>query len=217
MHQSTQPPYSRSLDHGRGAARMTGGDVHGFYRALGIELPQWSSQNVSIPCFADPEAHAHGDRNPSCSVSLVTGAWRCWSCGAKGGAYDAAHDHFDRSPRDAMDLLIQYGLAERRHSGPTPRRPRPPTHRGSASRRRRAARASPPATPMSPPGGARSPITPGRRRSCARRSAACGTSAPRASSSWAWTAGASPSRSDEPTASFRACCATRPPTPGGRR
>ena len=134
MHQSTQPPYSRSLGHGRGAARMTGGDVHGFYRALGIELPQWSSQNVSIPCFADPEAHAHGDRNPSCSVSLVTGAWRCWSCGAKGGAYDAAHDHFDRSPRDAMDLLIQYGLAERRHSGPTPRRPRPPTHRGSAPR-----------------------------------------------------------------------------------
>ena len=134
MHQSTQPPYSRSLGHGRGAARMTGGDVHGFYRTLGIELPQWSSQNVSIPCFADPEAHAHGDRNPSCSVSLVTGAWRCWSCGAKGGAYDAAHDHFDRSPRDAMDLLIQYGLAERRHTGPTPRRPRPPTHRDAAPR-----------------------------------------------------------------------------------
>ncbi len=128
MHQSTQPSDSRSLDHvrGRGAGRMTGGDVRGFYRALGIELPGWSSHNVSVPCFADPESHAHGDRNPSCSVSLVTGAWRCWSCGAKGGAYDAAHQHFGRSPREAMDLLIQYGLAERRHPGPAPRRRRAP-------------------------------------------------------------------------------------------
>lgn len=133
MQQSTNSLDPRTLHHVRHRGRhMTGADVHGFYRALGIELPEWSSRNVSIPCFADPEAHAHGDRNPSCSVSLQTGAWRCWSCGAKGGAYDAAHKHFGRSPREAMDLLIEHGLAERRHPGGPPSRRRQAPHKAAA-------------------------------------------------------------------------------------
>ena len=68
---------------------------------------------ASVRCFADPDAHAHGDRHPSCSVSLASGAWRCWACDARGGAYDAAIACGLR-PRDAMDLLILHGLAERR-------------------------------------------------------------------------------------------------------
>ena len=136
MQQLSETPRASILDHvpRRGVPLMIAGDVRGFYRALGIELPEWSGRNVSIQCFADPEAHAHGDRNPSCSVSLESGAWRCWSCGAKGGAYDAAHEHFGRSPREAMDLLIQYGLAERRHPGPTPRRRQPPAHNAATPR-----------------------------------------------------------------------------------
>ena len=89
------------------------GDVHGFYAALGIELPDQAAHDASVRCFANPDAHAHGDRHPSCSVSLGSGAWRCWACDARGGAYDAAIAR-GLVPREAMDLLIAHGLAERR-------------------------------------------------------------------------------------------------------
>jgi hypothetical protein len=90
--------------------------VRGFYAILGIELPGWSQLNATVRCFADPEAHAHQDRNPSCSVSLEHGAWRCWACGAKGGAYHAALSR-GHDPVSAFDLLVEFGLAER---GPSP-------------------------------------------------------------------------------------------------
>lgn len=93
-----------------------GGDVRGFYAALGIELPVSAAHDASVRCFANPDAHAHGDRHPSCSVSLETGAWRCWGCDARGGAYDAAIAR-GRTPREAMDLLVMHGLAERRGDG----------------------------------------------------------------------------------------------------
>ena len=89
------------------------GDVHGFYSALGLELPAWAERDASVRCFANPDAHAHRDRHPSCSVSLVSGAWRCWRCDARGGAYDAALAS-GLSPPEAMDLLVVHGLAERR-------------------------------------------------------------------------------------------------------
>jgi hypothetical protein len=83
---------------------------------LGIELPGWAQREASVRCFAAPDADARGDRDPSCSVNVETGAWHCWGCSAKGGAYDAALAK-GRTPREAMDLLIAYGLAERRTSG----------------------------------------------------------------------------------------------------
>jgi hypothetical protein len=92
---------------------LPGADIRGFYYALGVELPDRATAEASVRCFADPAAHAHNDRNPSCSVSLVHGAWHCWGCGAKGGAYDAALE-LGRSPREAMDLLISFGIAQRR-------------------------------------------------------------------------------------------------------
>ena len=69
---------------------LPGADVRGFYRALGVELPGWAKREAPVACFADPDAHAHGDRDPSCSVNVESGAWHCWGCGAAGGAYDAA-------------------------------------------------------------------------------------------------------------------------------
>ena len=72
-----------------------------------------------MACFADPGAHAHGDRDPSCSVNVESGAWHCWGCGAAGGAYDAALA-CGRRPREAIDLLIAHGLATRR-DGPQKR------------------------------------------------------------------------------------------------
>jgi hypothetical protein len=98
---------------------LPGAAVRGLYQALGIELPGWSQREASVACFAAPDAHAHGDRDPSCSVNVETGAWHCWGCGAKGGAYDAALAH-GLDSRQAFELKVAYGLAQRH-----PKRPRP--------------------------------------------------------------------------------------------
>ena len=95
---------------------MAGGDVRGFYAALGIELPGWAQTEAPVRCFVDPDAHSRQDHNPSCSVSLDSGAFNCHSCGAGGGAYDAAVARH-RTPRAAMDLLVAFGLADRRRHG----------------------------------------------------------------------------------------------------
>ena len=95
---------------------MTTPDVRAFYTTLGIELPGWPKLEAPIRCFAQPDAHNHNDRSPSCSVNLASGAWNCHGCGAHGGAYDAALAA-GLTPRDAMELLIANGLAQpRRHS-----------------------------------------------------------------------------------------------------
>lgn len=94
---------------------MNPGDTPAFYAALGIELPAWSQREAPVRCFAQPDAHAHGDRSPSCSVNLASGAWNCHGCGARGGPYDAAIAR-GRSPRSAMELLIAHRLAEPREA-----------------------------------------------------------------------------------------------------
>jgi hypothetical protein len=88
-----------------------------------------------VRCFANPDVHAHGDRDPSCSVNIETRVWHCWGCEAAGGPYDTALAR-GRSPRDAIDLMIAHGLTIRR-AGPdaahssraTTRRPAPPADR----------------------------------------------------------------------------------------
>ena len=88
-------------------------DTKAFYAALGVELPAWLDLNASVRCFANPGAHQQEDRHPSCSVSILTGAWKCHGCGAHGGAYDAALAR-GHSPRSAIDLMIACGLTEPR-------------------------------------------------------------------------------------------------------
>jgi hypothetical protein len=92
---------------------MAGSDVRGFYDALAIELPGWAHTEAPVRCFADPEAHKREDRDASCSVNLYSGAFNCHGCGARGGVYDAALAR-GRSPRDAIDLMVAFGLTERR-------------------------------------------------------------------------------------------------------
>jgi hypothetical protein len=101
-------------------ATEPGGDVRGFYAALGVDLPGWAQTEASVRCFASPEAHRHQDQNPSCSVSLYSGAFNCHGCGAHGGAYDAALAT-GRSPREAIDLMVAHGLIERRPRRDGPR------------------------------------------------------------------------------------------------
>jgi hypothetical protein len=81
-------------------------------------------REVSVSCFAHPDMHARQDRDASCSVNVESGLWNCQGCGEGGGPYDAATE-LGNTPREAMDLLIEYGLAERRPAGQAqqPRRP----------------------------------------------------------------------------------------------
>jgi hypothetical protein len=92
---------------------LPGADIRGFYQRIGIQLPERPCFEASVRCFANPGAHRREDRDPSCSVNLVSGAWKCHACGADGGAYDAAWRK-GYTPRDAIDLMIAYGLTERR-------------------------------------------------------------------------------------------------------
>ena len=95
-------------------------------------------------CFADPGAHRREDRDPSCSVNVLNGAWRCHACGARGGAYDAALAK-GHNPRSAIDLMISHGLTERRARLQTARellntpadraQPTPIAHRGRETER----------------------------------------------------------------------------------
>lgn len=103
-------------DHGTGQTMSTltlpGADIRGYYYRLGIRLSETSSTAASVRCFADPSAHRREDRDPSCAVNVVNGAWQCHGCGARGGAYDAALAK-GHTPRAAIDLMITHGLIER--------------------------------------------------------------------------------------------------------
>jgi hypothetical protein len=88
-------------------------DIRGFYAALGIFLPPRVEGNACVRCFASPDAHRREDRDPSLSIRLLDGVWKCHGCGAKGDGYDAAIAA-GHSPRSAMDLMVAYGLAKRR-------------------------------------------------------------------------------------------------------
>jgi putative DNA primase/helicase len=119
---------------------LPGADVHGYYTALGIHIPQWAQSEASVRCFADPTAHQRDDRNPSCSINLLHGAWHCHGCGAHGGPFDAA-TAAGHSSRSAIELMITHGLTVRRRSSDgrahvvQARRPipRPAPARGPAS------------------------------------------------------------------------------------
>jgi 5S rRNA maturation endonuclease (ribonuclease M5) len=114
---------------------MTGGDVRAFYTALGVELPGWAHTEAPVTCFADPDAHNRGDRDPSCSVNLHSGAFHCHGCGACGGAYDAALAR-GRSPRQAIEVMIAHGLIERRQRDAS-RRTSPTSTRATSPTRAR--------------------------------------------------------------------------------
>ncbi len=92
---------------------LPGADICGFYRRLGIQVPERPCIEASVRCFAAPEAHLREDRDPSCSINVINGAWKCHGCGADGGPYDAALAKH-HTPRSAIDLMIAHGIIERR-------------------------------------------------------------------------------------------------------
>lgn len=110
--------------------------VADLYAQLGIELHTGETAEALARCFAAPEHHADGDRHPSASVNLKSGAWICHGCGARGGAYDAARTQ-GHTPRSAMALLITHNLAK-------PRNPTHPPNSEPTAPPRRAKRSAPP-------------------------------------------------------------------------
>jgi hypothetical protein len=123
---------------------LPGADIRGYYAALGIPLPGWAPLEASVRCFADPDAHRRGDRDPSCSVNLEHGAWHCHACGAAGGAFDAAEKR-GYSPREAIDLMVAYRLTEHH-----PYRRGPNANVGPRSGSISARPARPPRSPLRP-------------------------------------------------------------------
>ncbi len=69
---------------------LTGADIRGYCVALGIQIPGWARTEASVRCFATPDDHQRGDRDPSCSFTSSMAPWRCHGCGASGGASCAA-------------------------------------------------------------------------------------------------------------------------------
>ena len=116
--------------------------VRAYYQALGIALPDRSGAETPTRCFAEPDAHQHQDRSPSCSVNVLSGAFYCHGCGARGGLYHAALAA-GHTPRSAIELMINHGLKD--DEPPAERRPRSPlTNPGHAPH-------GPALTPAQPP------------------------------------------------------------------
>lgn len=84
--------------------------VESFYQALEVELPGAGAE-AAVPCFADPDAHKHEDRNRSASVNRVSGLWCCHGCSESGNPYSAAIAR-GCTPAEAMTLLEGHGLKE---------------------------------------------------------------------------------------------------------
>jgi hypothetical protein len=196
---------------------LPGGDVRGFYRALGVALPEWAQAEASVSCFAHPEAHARQDRDASCSVNVESGLWNCHGCGEGGGPYDAAAARADSTGGDGSVGRVRAGGAPSRggaHPGGVWRSLTVPPHRwagvwlvGSRSRS---------ASPMLCAGVSSSPgLGCGGRRECYDpRNAACG----RVRCCWGWgadgSAGGSRSQSGTVRAGCAGCCATPQPRSG---
>lgn len=81
-----------------------------LFADLGLDLP--TGDRVNVQCFSNRDAHAHGDRNPSCEVKTSSGRFKCHACGAWGDGFDAAVA-LGRSKREAMELLERHGLVDR--------------------------------------------------------------------------------------------------------
>lgn len=85
------------------------GNVIDFFSEIGITLPNRQGDEAAIRCFANPAAHNRDDRDPSCSVNLVSGVWHCKGCGENGNPYRAAQLS-GMTDRAAALLCQRFGL-----------------------------------------------------------------------------------------------------------
>ena len=60
--------------------------LRAYLEQRGVRIPH-SFGWRKVSCFNDA-GHARGDRNPSASVNLTTGRYKCFSCGLSGDVFD---------------------------------------------------------------------------------------------------------------------------------
>jgi hypothetical protein len=65
---------------------MKGDLLRSYLERKGASLPAGSGWR-QMRCF-NTAAHSRGDRNPSASVNLTTGRYKCHACGLNGDVYD---------------------------------------------------------------------------------------------------------------------------------
>lgn len=105
-----------------------GGSVREFYAQLGVDLPDKGGEEASIRCFASPASHNRDDRDPSCSVNLLTGLFHCKGCGESGNAYAAALA-LGRPEAYARQLARSHGLFLETAPAQPKEKPKLPTER----------------------------------------------------------------------------------------
>lgn len=88
---------------------VAGSSVRDFYVQIGVDLPNRAGVEAEVRCFANSAAHNREDRNPSCSVNLTSGLWKCHGCGEQGNAFQAAVA-LGYSEQRARELAQQHGL-----------------------------------------------------------------------------------------------------------
>src|SRR5436190_10006144 len=95
-------------------------DVADMYAAAGVRLRATGEGDwVSTRCFAG----THDDRHPSARVHLGSGGFRCFTCGARGGAL-AALELLGVDQRRAIELAVDYGVLDALSRPLAPRRQR---------------------------------------------------------------------------------------------
>lgn len=100
---------------------MTFPDVIGLYQHRGVRLrppPTSLQQWTTVRCFTG----AHNDRHPSARVNLRSGGFRCFACGAAGGALAALEILGVYDPDERVRLAVEYGILDE----PVKPRPKPP-------------------------------------------------------------------------------------------
>jgi len=77
--------------------------LRNYLEERGVRLP-FGFGYRKVSCF-NKEAHPRGDRNPSASVNLTTGKYKCFSCGLAGDVFDLMKHESGLSYRQALDSL----------------------------------------------------------------------------------------------------------------
>lgn len=95
-------------------ATMTTGitDLSSILTELGVDVRRVGEREISGCCPVHLKTTGHIDRSPSWSMNATTGAWICYSCGARGSLYSLISDLTGdyKSIWEVHSFLIQSGL-----------------------------------------------------------------------------------------------------------
>jgi len=86
-------------------------DIYPLLQSLHIEVVGESGGNLQGRCPVHVQEVGHPDRHPSWYILAETGAWICFSCGAKGSLVDLVTRLLDLSVWDAQSYIQEYGAS----------------------------------------------------------------------------------------------------------